>query len=109
MASEDLSRIHNNFVKIFNNFFDLAFKDGRLNTSHISVYMALLETWNLNKCKDPILIKRDKIMAIAKIKSIATYHKCIKELNNWNYINYRPQHNPAHNSYVYFSDGISPT
>jgi hypothetical protein len=39
-------------------------------------------------------------MKLSKIGSTATYHKCIKELNNWKYILYKPSHNPFKGSKV---------
>ncbi|GGK48460.1 hypothetical protein GCM10007963_15970 [Lutibacter litoralis] len=39
-------------------------------------------------------------MKLSKIGSTATYHKCIKELNHWKYIIYKPSHNPFKGSKV---------
>jgi hypothetical protein len=40
-------------------------------------------------------------MFVAKISGPATYHKCIKDLNDFGYIEYVPSFNPAINSRVY--------
>ncbi len=34
-------------------------------------------------------------MKAAKIQGIATFHSCIKDLNNSGYIEYKPSYNPA--------------
>ena len=39
-------------------------------------------------------------MAISKIGSKNTYHKCIRELSTWNYIKYAPTQNPFKSSEV---------
>jgi hypothetical protein len=40
-------------------------------------------------------------METAKISGIATFHKCIKDLDELGYISYLPSRNPAVNSRVY--------
>lgn len=42
-------------------------------------------------------------MQASKIGSLSTYHKCIRELNNWNYILYMPSKNPLKGSQVKMS------
>jgi hypothetical protein len=39
-------------------------------------------------------------MKISKIGSRTTYHRCMKELDNWGYLNYIPSHNPLKGSRV---------
>lgn len=82
--------------------FYLAIKeDNRITTTHISLYMALFEYWNQNEFENPIKITRRRIMEAAKINGLATFHKCIKDLNEFGYIQYLPSRNPAINSIVY--------
>ncbi|TBX68338.1 hypothetical protein EZL74_08485 [Flavobacterium silvisoli] len=71
-----------------------------LNPSHMSLYLALFQTWSINRCQNPISIYRDDIMQLSKIASPATYHKCIKELHNKGYIKYQPSFNPFKSSQV---------
>ena len=40
-------------------------------------------------------------MATAKISGLATYHKCIKDLHAFGYIQYKPSYNPGTTSKVY--------
>ena len=82
-------------------FFESIKEDNRITTSHISVYMALIECWKQNNFQSPIPINRSVIMQTAKISGIATYHKCIKGLDEFGYIKYIPSYHPAVTSVVY--------
>lgn len=75
--------------------------DDRLNPTHVSLYLALFQYWNLARFKNPISISRDEIMRLSKIGSKVTYHRCIKDLHNWSYLQYDPSHNPFKGSHVY--------
>lgn len=83
-------------------FYSSILNDNRINTRHISLYMALFECWNKNNFQNPVHIKRDVIMPIAKISGIATYHKCIRDLHEFGYIKYLPSFHPGIQSQVYF-------
>lgn len=74
--------------------------DNRLNTSHVSLYIALFQLWNVNRFQNPLSINRNDTMAISKIGSKSTYHKCLVDLNNWKYLEYKPSHNPMIGSLV---------
>jgi len=56
--------------------------------------MAIFQLWNQNRFQNPIGISRDELMRISKIASYATYHKCIKELDERNFVKYMPSYNP---------------
>ena len=77
--------------------------DKAITTSHISLYMALFKCWNLNNNQNPVSINRQEIMQIAKINGQATYHKCMKELQDLGYIEYRPSYHPLLGSQVYLN------
>jgi len=74
--------------------------DDRLNPSHISMYLALFQYWNLSRFSNPISINREEIMKLSKIGSKSTYHKCIRQLHHWEYLEYLPSHNPFKGSKV---------
>ncbi len=74
--------------------------DTRLNTSHVSMYLALFLIWNHNRFQNPLSINRSEVMKISKIGARATYHKCITELHKWDYLKYIPSHNPLKGSLV---------
>ena len=67
--------------------------DDRLNTAHVSLYLALFQLWNLNRFKNPISINRAEVMKISKIGSKGTYHRCLNDFNNWSYLKYEPGKN----------------
>ena len=74
--------------------------DDRLNPSHVSLYLALFQFWNINRFQNPISINRSEVMRISKIGSKSTYHRCITELSTWNYLEYRPSKNPMKGSTI---------
>lgn len=69
-------------------------KDPRLKASHVSLFVSLLNCWSENGFKGPLKISQKQIALSGKIKSKATYHKCMKELHQFSYINYSPSYNP---------------
>ena len=90
-----------NYITHLTGFFELASKDHRLNPTHLSLYMALFQQWNLSRFRNPVSISRAEVMEISKISSRVTYHKCIKELHGWGYIHYDPSYNHFRGSLVY--------
>ncbi|WP_198439790.1 hypothetical protein [Pareuzebyella sediminis] len=89
-----------NYIKHLNGVFLLFSKDGRLNPTHISLYVALFQLWNNYHFPQDFYVNRDEVMQFSKIGSKTTYHRCIKELNHWKYIAYEPSHNPFHGSKI---------
>src|SRR5690554_5574567 len=75
-------------------FFEKVSADYELNPTHISLYMAIFQLWNQNRFQNPISISRDELMRISKIASTATYHKCMKDLTEREYVIYKPSFNP---------------
>ncbi|MBC7410081.1 MAG: transcriptional regulator [Arcicella sp.] len=89
-----------NYIKHLTGFFDKVIQDRHLNPTHISLYIALFQQWNVNRFQNPISITRDEIMRISKIASKATYHKCMRELNEKGFLKYEPSFNPFKGSMV---------
>lgn len=75
-------------------------RDVRIKPTHVSLYLAVFHYWVLNDCSNPIHISRRKIMDLAKIRSIATYHKTISELNAFKFIHYVPSYDPRYGSAI---------
>lgn len=88
------------YVPQLTRFFSHIEKDERIGVNHICVYIALFQKWNLNGFKNPVSITRREILKSAKITR-TTYHKCMKELNNFGYIKYVPSYHPVLGSLVY--------
>lgn len=93
-----------NYIKHLTGFFNKSNQDHSMTPTHISLYLALFQRWNLNRFKNPIIISREEMMSASKIKSKGTYHKCMKELHNRNYIIYKPSYNPYEGTEVILPD-----
>ncbi|CAM2775916.1 hypothetical protein SAMN05444143_104102 [Flavobacterium succinicans] len=93
-----------NYIKHLTGFFNKSNQDQTISPTHISLYLALFQRWNLNRFKNPIIISREEMMTTAKIKSKGTYHKCMKELHERRYIIYKPSYNPYQGTEVILPD-----
>lgn len=92
------------YIKHLTEFFDRIIKDESINPTHISLYITLFQFWNINRYQNPISITRDEVMRISKICSKATYHKCMRELNEKGFLKYEPSFNPYKGSSVHLID-----
>jgi len=100
-----------NYIRHLTGFFERVTKDRSLNPTHISLYVAIFQFWNLNRFRNPISISRDELMRISKISSKATYHKCLKLLHEHGYLKYEPSYNPYRGSHVFlfnFAEDLKP-
>ena len=82
-------------------FFVAISVDRRISYPHIVLYMALFQCWNSNEFVNPISVSRARIMRMSKINSQSTYHKYMKELVDFGYINYSPSYHPILGTTVY--------
>jgi hypothetical protein len=82
-------------------FYNAIAEDFRIGPLHISIYLALLQQWNLNGGKNPILISRADIMKHAKINARHSYNKSMNNLNDFGYIRYQPSANGYNCSKVF--------
>lgn len=89
-----------NYVHHMNALMENIKKDPRLNPTHISLYLSLFRLWNILRFPESFYINREDVMQVAKIGAKGTYHRCIKDLDNWNYISYMPSHNPYKGSRI---------
>jgi hypothetical protein len=89
-----------NYIKHLNAVFQKFYADKRLNTTHVSLYMALFQFWNLNRFREEFYIDRQEVMELSKIGSTATYHRCLKQMDLWDYLKYSPSHNPYKGSKI---------
>jgi SOS-response transcriptional repressor LexA len=83
-----------NYIKHLTGFFIRIAAEETIYPTHISLYLALFQCWNINRFKNPITISRDEMMKASRIASKATYHKCIKDLQGLGFIEYLPSYNP---------------
>ena len=90
----------NNIIR----FFERVVEDDQLYPSHISMYVALFQLWSSNHFQNSFRISREEVMKLSKIKSIATYHKCIKELCDAGFIIYLPSYDSYKGSLIEIID-----
>lgn len=99
-----------NYIKHLTGFFNKINNENSINPTHISLYLALFQCWNVNRFKNPTGISREEIMKASKINSKATYHKCMKELEALGFMEYMPTFNPhscSNVNMVNFSDVLT--
>ena len=89
-----------NYIKHLNAVCQKFYEDSRLNPTHISLYLALFQLWNINRFPEVFFIDRAETMQLAKIGSKTTYHKVLVNLDTWGYIQYLPSNNPFKGSQV---------
>ena len=89
-----------NYIKHLNAVFLYFSKDDRLNPTHISLYMALFQEWNSSRFADGFYVNRRDLMQASKIGSKSTYHRCVTDLDSWNYLFYFPSNNPYKGSKI---------
>ncbi|MCW3072884.1 MAG: hypothetical protein JWO44_2774 [Bacteroidetes bacterium] len=90
-----------NYIRHLNKAFEKICEDERLTPFHISLYFSLFQYWNMARFRSPISISRYELMRASKIGSVNTYIRCIKQLDEWQYIKYKPSYNPQKGSLVY--------
>ncbi len=74
--------------------------DPSLNPTHISLYLALFQVWNISRFAAVIYINREELMKLSKIGSANTYHRVLLQLHKKKYIVYYPTNNPFKSSRV---------
>jgi hypothetical protein len=72
--------------------------DDRLQPVHISLSLALFHSWTADQLHSPFKVTRKMLMKSSHIRSKATYHKAIKELQLFGYLKYRPSYHPINAS-----------
>ena len=85
-------------------FYKAIADDTRIGPLHISIYMALLQQWNLNGGSNPIKVSRVAIMRSAKINARHTYNKFMNNLREYGYITYEPSTNGFASSIVFLKN-----
>lgn len=68
--------------------------------THICLYTSILVMCQQQKRGNTIEVSRKKLMLLSQIKSNETYHRCMRELVNSNYISYIPSYHPILGSQI---------
>jgi len=69
-------------------------KDDRLRPQHLSLYFAILLMGKEEHNTGTVSVTRRELMELSRLTSKATYHRCIRELEHYGYIQYHPSYNP---------------
>lgn len=67
-----------NYIKHLTGFFNCISSEDILYPTHISLYLALFQSWNVNRFKNPITISREEMM---KAYSIQSEDECLSKKN----------------------------
>lgn len=62
--------------------------------SHISLYSAILLTYQKGGFANPFRVTRRELMKLSSIRSFTTYHKRLEELIDLGYVIYSPSFDP---------------
>ena len=81
--------------------------DGKLLPSHISLFIAIFFYCPSSDISKVFQVCRKKLMRLSKIRSNATYHKCISELDSLGYISYSPSYDPFRGSQIQIITGAN--
>ena len=90
MAMDNITQIH-----CFGSYLEHVAKDNRLLPSHIGLFMAMFYYHEKGHPGDYFHSSRKKLMHFSRIKSIATYHKCLSDLVLYGYVDYIPSWHPT--------------
>lgn len=82
-------------------FMKRAADDHRLLPSHLSLVMAIFYSRTDDTPGAATRVSRSRLMRFSRIKSIATYHKCLKDLIGFGYISYEPSYHPTNASSIW--------
>lgn len=77
--------------------------DERVTSWHLSICIAVLFL-SQGSPTDYISTSRKQLMVLSKIRSIVTYHKCIRDLVAFGYIAYEPSYHPLRGSSIKLRD-----
>jgi len=81
-------------------FLDRINNDPKLNAWHISLLVAIGRLACKQNEKWIIRVSRSKLMALSHIKTLPSYHKYFKQLQDFGYIKYTPSYHPGYRSTV---------
>ncbi len=87
--------------EILSKFLASARGDARICPGHICLYVAIFEYARMHDNVNPICAFARELMEPAKISSVSTYHKMIRDLHSFGYIQYTPSYNHFLGSLVY--------
>lgn len=85
-------------------FINRMVSDNRLKPVHISLSIALCHSWIANQFQRSYRVSRSILMKDSRIRSKATYHKALNDLQKYGYLKYLPSYHPRRASEVEILD-----
>jgi hypothetical protein len=85
-------------------FINRMVSDNRLKPVHISLSIALCHSWITNQFRRSYKVSRGILMKDSRIRSKATYHKALNELQKYGYFKYFPSYHPQKASEIEILD-----
>lgn len=82
------------------NFINSVVSDTRLRPLHIALSTALCQAWITSEFQQTYHVSRRRLMLASRIQSKATYHKILRELQAFGYVEYHPSYHPVKASSV---------
>ncbi|CAN5389070.1 hypothetical protein BH10BAC4_BH10BAC4_07480 [soil metagenome] len=82
-------------------YIDRMVSDSRLKPIHLSLSIALCNEWIQNNLRAPYRVSRRLLMKASRIRSKATYHKTMRDLQMFGYLKYVPSYHPQKASKVF--------
>lgn len=80
-------------MQLLHSFLEVVVSNPRFSPAHISLYTAILQHY-CQQQKQPIIVYGRGLMKYAKIGGLATYHKALRDLQEFGFIEYEPSFNP---------------
>ncbi len=93
-----MDRHRGNPKHAFYGFFERIGDDERLLPTHVGLVMSLFYYHDCGSNLAHFRASRSKLMRFSRIRSIATYHKCLSELVEYGYVEYHPSWHPEKGS-----------
>jgi hypothetical protein len=88
-------------------FLEAIREDVRITPVHISLFLAIVSYRGSGRAGDKVHAFSHDLMPAAKISSARTYHRCIRELHDFGYIQYTPSFDRFQGSEILLLTGKS--
>ncbi|SEJ53055.1 hypothetical protein SAMN05216327_11249 [Dyadobacter sp. SG02] len=76
--------------KQIESFLDKAHSDPRIGTTHIALYLSILNMWYQSSGR--LYVYNRQVMRVAKISSSSTYSKLLRDLTEGGYVAFEPSY-----------------
>jgi len=93
MKDQEIEKLEKGGGRVVRKFMETIREDPRVTPYHVSLFAAIVYYKQTHGCGDKIFAFSYELMPLAKISSVATYHKCVRELHEFGYIDYEASFN----------------